>query len=515
MISTVALTAALLAALQLPSAAPATAPDAAPVGAPGVKVWVSGDQTAAISGGRALVSFEVDADAYVTVLALDAAGAARVIFPRSPRDTAIVRAGKTYRVPAYFGFVSLSLSHHDVEYALAVASTRRFDYSNYRFSAASWRPQPVNYRRTWDPVAAIEDFVDNALPDVQSDYSFDYATYHVYARPMYAYGRYSTYGGLYNCLAGGMSGYNPFWFSMWASMNPWALSSMYQDGLYAIRYAQSSGLGAGCSPSRNYRRPIYVALPQVPKQPGDTAKNPLPTGVAAIPRPTDDRPLPTQPGRLPVSPEAGEPGEASGDVHETRRGAGAWTNPRVPRSTDFGARRVTSEVEASDREPARRPERGAAEGARRIPVASGAGESGGQELLGGRANGPGTRGGRGRPQPGDDAGDRQVAERMRAEPQPDRDRGTSSGNGSSGGYSSPRRDGSERDRPSRSGGEGSFRAPSSGSSSGSGSARSTGSGEASSTRSSGESARPAPSSSGGASRPVLDPGAGSSTRPPL
>src|SRR5688500_1030746 len=64
---------------------------------PGVRIWISGDNTFR-RGDRARVYFRTEEDAFVTVVRIDTDGRMHVLFPEDPQDDYLVREGQTYSV---------------------------------------------------------------------------------------------------------------------------------------------------------------------------------------------------------------------------------------------------------------------------------------------------------------------------------------------------------------------------------------------------------------------------------
>jgi hypothetical protein len=383
---------------------------------PPIRVWVNGDGSSAISGGRAQVYFQSEADAYVTVLALDGRGMMRVVYPRSPRDTARVWAGRTYSVPVAFGISLVSLSSSTVEYALAIASDHPFNYTRYKMGG-SWRMEPAHYQRPfYDPIPAIQQFVDDAIPDPATDFSYDYATYRVHQSGyVSALGRRYAYGSLYHCLTTGAVGlYSPYWFSVFNSISPFAWGYDFDFGNRGFGYG--SALNGVCSPART-RYPRYVYGPQAgrPVRP-TTPSNPIDSSNQTVRLPGGKLPGKDTTAQKPVirRPFAPQGWIESGNVIEQPshfierepQTPGGWQNPRVPRSRDLGEQKVADGAEKADREPAARAE--PKTDGRRISV----------ELLRGGDLGMSAPGAQGRIR---NIGGDEMAERMRAEPQPRRD----------------------------------------------------------------------------------------------
>jgi hypothetical protein len=158
---------------------------------PRVQLWTASEPHAT---DRIRASFRLDDDAYIIVVNVGRDGYANVIFPESPDDDGFMRAGRTYRLPAFFpGFPGHTRSEYRRLYTATSAYDEVYDrYAGYVFVIASWRPMHFelseaqglwdNYRlaaheERLDPYVVMHRFADQLVPGRSRDYTARFARY--------------------------------------------------------------------------------------------------------------------------------------------------------------------------------------------------------------------------------------------------------------------------------------------------------------------------------------------------
>ena len=265
--------------------------------APRVRVSFDGPRGVAY-GAPMSVRFEVDEDAYVTVVRVDDDGRMTILFPYSRNQRAAVRGGQVYfaRNPRLGGQVAFLATDRMSGYVFALASYAPLDFSAFEnrdynqlggYSSFSLANRSIARR----PDVFIDRFAAAVLWDVDTPYDYDVDYYHPFGYP-----------GTFNTFA--MCGANVFgrfigWHTYMAQFSSWERMSypnlfMCQNWYGGLRCYSWMAFSTswGCGGSRALiatRRPIPVV-----GQPVDTATVPN-EGVVrgGLFAPT---PLPVDPG---------------------------------------------------------------------------------------------------------------------------------------------------------------------------------------------------------------------------
>ncbi len=236
---------------------------------PRVSLWASDSYRSRDSRSR--VYFRTDAGAYVTVLAMSERGEVRVIHPRSPASTSLVRADQemSVQVPGMGQYGESSYGER--VYVLAIASPVPFDFSEYT-RGRSWRDTRLARIAHQDPETAIEDFANRTIPDPDVQYSYD-----ILSLSDRGYDRYSSrsrgYGDCYGYA--GYSDYSRHLFPAYGYANYVHVSAFHpwMFGLTSLGYGDCYG-----SP---YRFVILVPPRQPTPAPArDTTRRAIPKWTA-------------------------------------------------------------------------------------------------------------------------------------------------------------------------------------------------------------------------------------------
>jgi len=160
---------------------------------PKVEVWTNRGDDPFPSGQAVRVYFQVDRDAYVTVLRVDTDGRVRVLFPREPWEDNFARGGRVYEVGGTTRREAFDVDDYPgVGYLFAVASADAFSYDpietaehwDYRSIAAEGRIQG-------DPYVALTDLAQRIVPVDYGAWDYDIAPY--YVQQHYQYPRFLCY----------------------------------------------------------------------------------------------------------------------------------------------------------------------------------------------------------------------------------------------------------------------------------------------------------------------------------
>lgn len=120
------------------------------------------------------VFFSVDRDAYVAVFEVGTDGRIRVIYPRSPRENLLVRAGAPQRVLAGAGFYPDGPGARQVPYVFAVASFRPFDLSEFG-NGRRWQYQLASVgHQTKSPELTIRRVAELLFGESDAEIAADY-----------------------------------------------------------------------------------------------------------------------------------------------------------------------------------------------------------------------------------------------------------------------------------------------------------------------------------------------------
>lgn len=178
LLSAVALLAsAACTSLPKPVVAPGEARPAVAAGdAPGLTVWTPASSTGLVGGMGAGTYFSVDRDAYAAAFAVTRDGRLRVVWPASPGDDGVVRAGRSYSANASFAQYGTFMAgaRNAVPYVFVIASDQRLDLSRFG-SGSRWRYQvDLEDMGRWAE-DALQTVAAAVLPDESASYAADFA----------------------------------------------------------------------------------------------------------------------------------------------------------------------------------------------------------------------------------------------------------------------------------------------------------------------------------------------------
>lgn len=164
--------------------------------APPVDLWL--DQVSYDRGARMRPYFTTEPGAYVLVVRVTSDGEMRVMYPSRPsaQRPFVIGQFANDRMP-YSGDPSLNLHESSgTGFVFAIASYRRFDFSEFSHGATWNAARLASFGRHGDPFEIVRSFIDRILP-LSADYSLDYELYEVYSRgtrSVYSSGIYGTGG---------------------------------------------------------------------------------------------------------------------------------------------------------------------------------------------------------------------------------------------------------------------------------------------------------------------------------
>jgi len=227
--------------------------------APRTRLWIDGGESTYRPGDRVRALFRVERDAYVTVVRVDTDGRMRILFPRSPRESAWVMADHDYRVPGSSGGSFVVDDPTGLGYVFAITSFERFDYSSISYGRA-WDYEAIGYRVTGDPFIAVRRLADRIAYDDRTGYATAYDEYYV--------GRHVDYprSACYDCHAVG----SPAVYDPYGHACPRVRIVVYDDPYYyPYRYYPGT-------------RVVYAPRPRYESKPGGSpSPTPGPGGGSA------------------------------------------------------------------------------------------------------------------------------------------------------------------------------------------------------------------------------------------
>src|SRR5262245_58223842 len=132
------------------------------------RVWLDrGVEPTLQRGETARLYYRASRDAFVAIFQIDTNGSARMIFPRSPDESNLVRGGLDYRL--LFERSSFWQVDDDpgVGYFFLIASPTPLDFSSLRYSHfdRGWDVSQVAREVYRDPYVAMDDYVAALIPE--------------------------------------------------------------------------------------------------------------------------------------------------------------------------------------------------------------------------------------------------------------------------------------------------------------------------------------------------------------
>jgi hypothetical protein len=272
--------------------------------APKVRISIEGARSLG-SGAPVLVRFQVEENAYVTVVRVAGDGKMTILYPYSRNQRSAVRPGRVYYAtnPRYGGDVSFIANDRYNGYVFAIASFAPLDFSSFesrdfeRFGAYS--PFTMAHRDiALRPDVFIDQFAASVLWDRDTPYDFDVDYYYPVLGPTLFAGSnyYQVCGARFRSMASlTYRSLNYYDLDDW-DLVPQPYRQMCRDyyaGLRCLSYAAVWGLSSGCHPYRDPRAPgsiLYTPVTQAPApatpneaivRQGLFAPNPVPIPVDA------------------------------------------------------------------------------------------------------------------------------------------------------------------------------------------------------------------------------------------
>ncbi len=212
-------TAALLtsgACMSVPTPGTAPTPAVAAGEAPGLAVWSASSTGLVGTTAAGTTYFSSDRDGYAAAFAVTRDGRLRVVWPESPEDRGVVRAGKTYRANGSFAQYGawLTGARNAVPYVFVLVSDERPDLS--RFGAGSkWKYQVSLDKLGRDAEDAIQSVASIVLPDPGASYAADYS--YISPRLSGQAQMLALYCGVRNTDARNYD----YFRDLWATFDPW------------------------------------------------------------------------------------------------------------------------------------------------------------------------------------------------------------------------------------------------------------------------------------------------------
>lgn len=339
--------------------------------APRARVWIEGGASTYRPGDRVRALFRVDESAYVTIVRVDTDGRMRVLFPRSPRESAWVRGDYSYRVPGTRGASFVVDDPTGLGYVFAITSYERFDYSSVSYGR-EWDYEAIGYRVSGDPFIAVRRFADRIAYDDRTGYATAYDEYYVGRHVEYP--RYACY----DCHAAGTYPvHDPYGHAcprvrVVVYSDPYYYPYRYYPGtrvVYAPRPKYEFKQGGAAAPTRggaggtyasggtaveHRRREEDVDLRRPGSPTADPNIQPRPSGNPGATRPGDDVQAPDRGGRRRVDDVSDAPAPPTRDGLGTpRRGAGdeQRDGPRPEQRSDDGREQQQQQQQQPRREP--------------------------------------------------------------------------------------------------------------------------------------------------------------------
>jgi hypothetical protein len=148
----------------------------------GGSIWIEGEPDYFRRGDRLNVRFSVPYDAYVAVVHVDTDGNLEFLYPGTPWDVQMVRAGRVHSLPARGTFANTTIrSRAGIGYLYLIASPYPLDFSYFRSRLGStWDWGYAGRTVHGDPFLAFEQLARLMVPRwPYAPYLFDYHGYYV------------------------------------------------------------------------------------------------------------------------------------------------------------------------------------------------------------------------------------------------------------------------------------------------------------------------------------------------
>jgi hypothetical protein len=159
---------------------------------PRVQVWTDRGEDPYASGQGVRVHFRAQDDAYVTIIRIDTDGRVRVLFPHEPWEDNFARGARDYEVQGQSYRDAFYIDDYPgVGYIFAIAAADPFTYDGLERND-HWDYRVIaNGRVHGDPYVAVTDLAQRMLPDGNSAWDYDVASY--YVQQHYDYPRFLCY----------------------------------------------------------------------------------------------------------------------------------------------------------------------------------------------------------------------------------------------------------------------------------------------------------------------------------
>ncbi|WP_284352552.1 hypothetical protein [Roseisolibacter agri] len=212
-------TATLLASaacMSVPKPETAPAPAVSTGEAPGLAVWSSSSTGLVGTTAAGTTYFTTDRDGYAAAFAVTRDGRLRVVWPESPEDRGVVRAGKTYRANGSFAQYGawLTGARNAVPYVFVLVSDERPDLSRFG-SGSKWKYQVTLDKLGRDAEDAIQSVASIVLPGPDASYAADYS--YISPRLSGQAQMLALYCGVRNTDARNYD----YFRDLWATFDPW------------------------------------------------------------------------------------------------------------------------------------------------------------------------------------------------------------------------------------------------------------------------------------------------------
>jgi hypothetical protein len=134
-------------------------------GFPTARVWVQNHSDHFRRGDRLDVAFSVSRDAYVAVIHVDSDGALDFLYPSSPWDVRLVRAGRTTTLPASRNLQAMTIrSRPGIGYLFVVAAPVPLDFTAFRSRSGGWDWGYAGRTVRGDPFLAFDQIARLLVP---------------------------------------------------------------------------------------------------------------------------------------------------------------------------------------------------------------------------------------------------------------------------------------------------------------------------------------------------------------
>ena len=296
------------------------------------------------------VYFQVDRPAHIGLFEVGSDGRVRVLFPRTPRDAALVEPNRAYRVLAGAGIYMTGGGRNQIPYVFAVASSAPLDFRKFG-NGNRWQYQLAS-NRSDNPDYTIEQIANMVAADGDASVATDYVYFAT--RDQYRYVNALQNGGCFGndysiSERGSDSYFRNFVVPLWGLIQPFFGSGFsyysggddFSCGTRSNRFAGRQTLGTVAAtppapqpvPERAERMPIDPTGngPLLPRRAETLTPG---AGAGGAPGPLRSEPVRSQPVRS--DPVVSEPLRQQRDFEARRR---VVTEERADNATERYSRR--------------------------------------------------------------------------------------------------------------------------------------------------------------------------------